>query len=168
MKLRFAVIEELDAIWKILQDAIAQRKKDGSDQWQNGYPNKQTLIDDIQNGYGYVLIEDDIIVAYSAIIFGIEPNYIDIKGKWLSDDKYVAVHRVATSEKYKGKGIATQLFNLIEELSINNNTYSIKVDTNFDNAAMLRILEKLSYTYCGEIFFSGATRMAFEKLLSKG
>jgi GNAT superfamily N-acetyltransferase len=165
MFLRLAIIEELDTIWGIIQDAIEQRKKDGSDQWQNGYPNKQTLIDDIQNGYGYVLIEDDIIVAYSAIIFGIEPNYIDIKGKWLSDDKYVAVHRVATSEKYKGKGIATQLFNLIEELSINNNTYSIKVDTNFDNAAMLRILEKLSYTYCGEIFFSGATRMAFEKLL---
>jgi GNAT superfamily N-acetyltransferase len=168
MKLRLAVIEELDVIWKILQDAIAQRKKDGSDQWQNGYPNKQTVIDDIQNGYGHVLIEDDIIVAYSAIIFGIEPNYIDIKGKWLSDDKYVAVHRVATSENYKGKGIATQLFNLIEELSINDNTYSIKVDTNFDNAVMLRILEKLSYTYCGEIFVSGATRMAFEKLLSKG
>ena len=167
MKLRLALIEELDAIWKILQDAIAQRKKDGSSQWQNGYPNEQTVIDDIQNGYGYVLIKDDIIVAYSAIIFGIEPNYNNIKGKWLSDDKYVAVHRVATSENYKGKGIATQLFKFIEELSINNNTFSIKVDTNFDNAPMLRILEKLSYTYCGEIFFSGATRMAFEKLLEE-
>ena len=26
-----------------------------------------------------------------------------------------------------------------------------KVDTNFDNAAMLHILKKLGYTYCGEV-----------------
>jgi hypothetical protein len=30
---------------------------------------------------------------------------------------------------------------------------------------MLRILEKLNYTYCGEVMFGGAPRMAFEKLL---
>ena len=32
---------------------------------------------------------------------------------------------------------------------------------------MLRILEKLSYTYCGEIIFGGAPRKAFEKVLHK-
>ena len=48
MVLRLAKIEEVAIIWEILQDAIAQRKKDGSDQWQNGYPNEQTVEDDIQ------------------------------------------------------------------------------------------------------------------------
>ena len=72
---------------------------------------------------------------------------------------------MATAEAVKGKGVATQLFILIEELSRSKGIFSIKVDTNFDNQPMLRILEKLSYTYCGEIFFGGATRMAFEKLL---
>lgn len=32
-------------------------------------------------------------------------------------------------------------------------TLSIKVDTNFDNIPMMKILDKLRYTYCGEIFF---------------
>ena len=166
MNLRLADIEDVNTIWEILQGAIAQRKKDGSDQWQNGYPNKETVLDDIQNRHGYVLIEDEMIIAYAAIIFGIEPAYNDIKGQWLSNDNYVVVHRVATSQDVKGKGVATKLFYLIEELSIKNNTYSIKVDTNFDNAPMLRILEKLNYTYCGEIFFSGASRMAYEKILN--
>ncbi|WP_409450858.1 hypothetical protein [Epilithonimonas sp.] len=40
-----------------------------------------------------------------------------------------------------------------------------KVDTNFDNAAMLQILKKLGYTYCGEVYLAGSERKAFEKLL---
>jgi hypothetical protein len=39
------------------------------------------------------------------------------------------------------------------------------VDTNFDNAAMLHILKKLGYTYCGEVYLAGGERKAFEKLL---
>jgi GNAT superfamily N-acetyltransferase len=164
--LRLADINELSEIWDILKEAIAQRKKEGSDQWQNGYPNEQTVIEDINNKFGYVLVYDNTIIAYSAIIFGIEPAYNEIKGHWLTKNKYVVVHRVATSEKFKGKGIATQLFLLIEELSLKNEVFSIKVDTNFDNTPMLRILEKLNYTYCGEIFYKGAPRLAYEKLLS--
>jgi GNAT superfamily N-acetyltransferase len=165
MNLRLAKLSELDTIWEILQDAIAQRKRDGSEQWQQGYPNLETVTKDIQDGYGYVVEEDEEVVAYAAIIFGVEPNYAEIKGKWLSEGDYAVVHRVATAEAVKGKGVATQLFILIEELSRSKGIFSIKVDTNFDNQPMLRILEKLSYTYCGEIFFGGATRMAFEKLL---
>ena len=165
MVLRLAKIEEVATIWEILQDAIAQRKNDGSDQWQNGYPNEQTVKDDIQNGNGYVMINDNEIVAYAAIVFGIEQSYIDIKGKWLSNNDCVVVHRVATQESLKGKGIATQLFLLIEDFCNQKNIFSIKVDTNFDNLPMLRILEKLSYSFCGDIFFSGASRLAFEKVL---
>ena len=40
-----------------------------------------------------------------------------------------------------------------------------KVDTNFDNVAMLHILKKLGYTYCGEVYLAGGERKAFEKLL---
>ena len=166
MILRLANSGDQNIIWEIIQQAIAQRKKDGSDQWQNGYPNENTIQEDIENGYGFVLTDNDIIVAYAAIIFGIEPAYEEIKGNWLSNDDYVVVHRVATSDAYKGKGVATKLFLEIEKLSINQHTFSIKVDTNFDNIPMLKILEKLNYTYCGEIFFSGASRMAYEKLLN--
>jgi GNAT superfamily N-acetyltransferase len=166
MILRLAEVAELEVIWEILEDAISQRKRDGSEQWQHGYPNKQIILEDIQQGFGYVLVENNFVIAYAAIIFGIEPTYDDIKGNWLSEGDYTVVHRVATSENFKGKGIATQLFILIEGLSRNKNVFSIKVDTNFDNVPMLRILEKLNYCYCGEILFGGAHRMAFEKLLT--
>ncbi|WP_354360274.1 GNAT family N-acetyltransferase [Pedobacter sp. UYP30] len=167
MILRKASFSEQPIIWEILQQAIEQRKQDGSTQWQNGYPNEQTVNNDIANGAAFVLIDQGQIIAYAAILNGIEPNYAEIEGAWLSNDDYLTVHRVAVSNKFKGKGTATQLFNLIEEICIKQKTYSIRVDTNFDNVPMLRILEKLGYTYCGEILADGAPRKAFEKRIGK-
>jgi RimJ/RimL family protein N-acetyltransferase len=165
MTLRKANFSEASAIWTILQQAIQQRKEDGSQQWQNGYPNPQTIQEDITKGYGHVLVDNDVVIAYAAIIFDIEPAYEAINGKWLSNGEYVVVHRVATSNAVKGKGVATHLFKLIEELSLQQNVHSIKVDTNFDNVPMLKIMDRLGYTYCGEVFFHGSPRRAYEKLL---
>ena len=167
MILRKATFSELSVIWNILQQAIEQRKQDGSEQWQNGYPNQQTVHDDITNGYAYVLVENNIILAYAAIIFGVEPSYNDIKGHWITNADYAVVHRVATSDTVKGKGVATRLFSLVEDLCMEQKVYSIKVDTNFDNIPMLKILNKLNYIYCGEVFYEGAPRKAYEKVLPK-
>lgn len=165
MTLRKADVSDALVIWRILQEAIEQRKQEGSRQWQDGYPNEQTVQDDIAKGYAYVLVDEDVIVAYVAIIFDGEPAYDSIEGKWLTYGDYVAVHRVATSNAAKGKGVATQLLQLLEQFCLERNVHSIKLDTNFDNLPMLKILSKLNYTYCGEIFFKGASRKAFEKIL---
>lgn len=167
MQLRKANLSEIPVIWKILQQAIEQRRIDGSQQWQDGYPNPETISNDIHNGYGFVLIDNETIIAYAAIIFEPEPAYEEIVGKWLTDDEYVVIHRVAVSNAVKGKGIATQLFQLIEHLATENKVYSIKVDTNFDNVPMLKIMDRLDYTYCGEVFFRGSARRAYEKILPK-
>lgn len=163
--LRKAVLSEVPSIWEILQDAIEQRRLDGSTQWQDGYPNELSVKSDIENGYGYVFTEDESILAYAAIIFDKEPAYENIEGKWLTDGTYTVVHRVAVSKLAKGKGIATKLFQSIEGLSVENKINSIKVDTNFDNTPMLKILDRLKYTYCGEVYFRGSARKAFEKRL---
>jgi len=54
---------------------------------------------------------------------------------------------------------------MIEDLAIREKVFSIRVDTNFDNIPMLKILDRLDYTYCGEIFFNGASRKAYEKTI---
>ncbi len=166
MILRKATISEVPEIWEILQQAIEQRRQDGSDQWQNGYPNEQAVLDDIEKGVAYVVDEKGEVIAYAAVIFGKEPEYEAIEGRWLTDGPYCVVHRVATSNAVKGKGVATRLFEMIEGLSLEQGVYSIKVDTNFDNGPMLRIVDKLGYTYCGEVYFRGAARRAYEKVLA--
>jgi GNAT superfamily N-acetyltransferase len=162
---RLATSADADAIWEILQDAIARRKADGSRQWQDGYPNPDVVKTDIENHYGYVLTDGESIAGYCALMINNEPAYAEIDGKWLTDADFVVYHRVAISEKHLGKGVAKKMLGYIEDFARNNNIKSIKVDTNFDNAGMLSLLDKFRYVYCGEVFFRGAARKAFEKVL---
>lgn len=165
IQLRNAQRSDHAKIWEILQSAILKRKNEGSNQWQNGYPNPDTVSNDISKQIGYVLEIDDQIAAYTALIFDIEPNYEVETVSWLTSGKYAVVHRVAVSPEFVGQGIAKKLFVELEDLVKSKNVFSIKVDTNFDNIPMLKILEKLQYQYCGEVLSNGSPRKAFEKIL---
>lgn len=164
-KLREAVPGDADTIWRILQQAIERRRLDGSRQWQDGYPNYDIVQSDLQRGIGHVFVDSDKIAAYCAIILSNEPAYENIEGKWLSDEDSLIIHRVAVAEEFAGRGVVTRLFQELENYAVQKNVSSIKLDTNFDNAAMLRILQKLDYSYCGEIMLKGGQRRAYEKIL---
>ena len=164
---RKAKISEIPQIWDILQLAIKRRKEDGSDQWQDGYPNPDVVQRDIEKGAGFVLTEGETIVGYCAILINDEPEYAKIEGKWLTNDDFVVFHRVAISENYLGKGFAQKMIGCIEDFAIQNNIYSVKADTNFDNMAMMKVFEKLSYVFCGYVYFRGGQRKAYEKVLAK-
>lgn len=167
MKLRKAIFTEIPTIWVILQQAIEQRKQEGSQQWQNGYPNPKVIAEDISRGFAYVLEKDTSIIGYIAIIMDIEPAYQSIKGKWITNGPSAVLHRLAVADGYKRKRIATEVFLMAESIVIQSQKQSIKVDTNFDNFPVLRILEKLAYQYCGEVLMAGSPRMAFEKVFGK-
>src|SRR5690606_31318122 len=95
---RKAGLSDAPAIWQILQQGIVRRKAEGSDQWQDGYPNPDIVKKDIEQGAGYVLTAGDQIAGYAAIRLNDEPAYAAIKGRWLSDGDFVVVHRVAVRD----------------------------------------------------------------------
>jgi GNAT superfamily N-acetyltransferase len=164
---RKAELSEIAPIWEILQQAIQRRKEDGSNQWQDGYPNPEVIQKDIEKEEGFVLVDGETIIGYSAVLINDEPAYEKIEGDWLTNGDFVVLHRVAISEKYLGKGLAKLILKYIEEFAVSNNIYSIKADTNFDNIAMMKIFESSGYTYCGEVYFRGSPRKAYEKVLAK-
>ncbi|KMQ61557.1 GCN5 family acetyltransferase [Chryseobacterium angstadtii] len=164
-QLRKAEIEDRNAIWAIIQQSIERRKQDGSTQWQNGYPNMGTVESDIAKGFGYVLTVENEIAVYAALILNDEPAYSTIEGAWLSDGEFVVVHRVAVDGKFAGQGMVKKLFDHIEDFTRAQGIQSIKVDTNYDNIAMLKILESKGYSYCGEVLLADGMRKAYEKII---
>jgi GNAT superfamily N-acetyltransferase len=164
---RQAKASEAPHIWTILQQAIKRRKKDGSSQWQDGYPNSVNIDNDIEKGIGYVLLENNVIVGYTAVLINDEPAYDHIEGKWLTTGDFVVVHRVAISDEHSGKGLSKKMMKFVEEFALRNNISSIKADTNFDNIAMMKTFDRLGHVYCGEVYFRGSARRAYEKVLVK-
>lgn len=165
LEFRRAKLSELNEIWRIIQHAIARRKADGSNQWQDGYPNPDILMKDINKEQGFVLIKDHKIVGYSAVLINDEPQYDDIDGEWLTNGDFVVFHRVAISPDFLGQGYAKRLIGFIHDFAKEKGINSVKADTNFDNPAMLRLFEKMGYSYCGGVLINGSPRKAYEKVL---
>ncbi|MDO5656329.1 MAG: GNAT family N-acetyltransferase [Flavobacteriaceae bacterium] len=163
LEFRKATAADLPQIMEIIAFAIESRRLDGSQQWQDGYPNVQSIENDIMKGNGYILADPHQILFYSAIIFAPESAYEAIEGNWLSEGEYAVIHRMAVAKNGKGKGLAQKMLYNAEKLCREKGVFSLKIDTNFDNLAMLHLLEKLGYTYCGKVYFRGSARKAFEK-----
>lgn len=89
MKFRKSTELDIENIMKIIYQAQNYFKDNGIDQWQNNYPNYETIKNDIKNGYAYVLEENDQIIGTVAVSFDGEKSYDTIyEGQWLSNNKY--------------------------------------------------------------------------------
>lgn len=162
---RKATESDVPAITAILKMDVRQMLAEGKQQWNENYPNEIHARADTDKGVGYVLEREKEVVAYAAVVFDGEQAYDSIDGKWLSDEKYVVVHRMAVSQTMKSKGIGRVFMQTIEEYARSLGVKSFRIDTNFDNYAMLALLNKLGFTYCGEIQYESGSRKAFEKLI---
>ncbi|GAP72468.1 GNAT family N-acetyltransferase [Candidatus Symbiothrix dinenymphae] len=165
----FRQAEAADAarIWQIILQAKEQMRLRNSRQWQDGYPAMLNITADIERGDGYVLCQNGNVIAYGAVLFTGEPTYETIQGQWLSNLPYVVMHRLAVADEVKNRGIATLFMRKVEELSLQRGIRSFRVDTNFDNLYMLKMLVALDFTYCGEVLYDNNPRRAYEKLTAK-
>ena len=146
MEFRKAIKSDLDNIMIIIKEAQKYFKENNIDQWQDNYPNEETILNDINNETSYVLVNDNDVVATASISFEEEKNYKNIDGNWLTNDRYVVIHRVAVSNDYKGLRLSSTILDNTKALALKNNIHSIKIDTHKDNKAMQRVLAKNNFT----------------------
>lgn len=165
--IRKAIIKELSVIMGLIAEAQQFLKESRVDQWQNGYPSADIIRHDINQGNGYVVTNLGDIVAFATVIFSEEPTYRTIyNGAWLTDGDYAVIHRIAVSNQYKGKGVGRNLLQSVEQMAIERQLKSVRIDTHEDNLSMQRLIRKMDYCYCGEIFLKdGQKRIAFEKII---
>lgn len=155
--------EDVNAIMDIINDAKLYLKEQGINQWQDGYPNRHTIEMDINNDESYVIEIDNEIVATCMISKNIEPSYHYIEGgKWLCNDNYIVLHRIATKKDCKGNGFAGQFLDYASKLY--PEAKSIRMDTHEENLSMQKFFLKNGFIYCGIIYLpSKDKRRAYEK-----
>lgn len=164
--LRKSLPEDIPAIMELIGEAQEYFRNKGIDQWQNGYPNPESIMNDIALEHSFVLEKDAEVVATAMISFDGELTYDQIDGEWLTDQPYVVVHRVAVKTDLKGQNLAGEIFDCAEQMCRERGISSFRVDTHEENLSMQRVLAKRGFHYCGVITVSyGAARMAFEKVL---
>lgn len=180
MNFRKSTFDDVDRILEIIKKAKIELKKLGLNQWQNGYPDREVIENDIKSGISYVLentekkeLESENFPKILGTIV-LSPKkeipYSKIEGKWITNDDYIVIHRLAVDSEIKNKGIATKILEFSEKECIKNKILSIKADTHENNEPMKRFLEKNGFSYCGVIYLDrepdvGEKRIAYEKII---
>ena len=171
MEHRPATPSDLGEIMRIVADAQRFLKASGVDQWQDGYPERRDFEDDIRQGACEAFFLDGELAGIITVLPGPEPDYAKIyDGAWRSERPYCVFHRSAVSDKYRGRGVAKEMFSYAENMARELRYGSLRVDTHRDNRAMRGLLEKNGFVSCGVIYIdgspeAGAPRVAYEKLL---
>ena len=185
LSIRPAHLADLPRIMSVLEAARGIMRGSGNiNQWVNGYPSEELILEDIAGGYGYVVCETDAVatcetddavvceadaaaarktgavVAYFAFIPSPEPTYARIYGgTWLDDAApYHVIHRIGSTPESHG------VFRAIMDWCFEREP-NIRIDTHRDNAIMRRCILSYGFRYCGIIYLaSGDERLAYQLL----
>lgn len=158
MTIRKTTLDDLPLVMELYHGAQARMEAAGNPQWPKGWPSEEKVREDIDLEFGYVILENGLIVGAFALALGEEPTYEFIEnGTWLNNEPYGTLHRVAGDGKIHGVMQAALAF--CEDVIPN-----MRVDTHETNTAMQYILEKSDYVRCGTIYVEdGSPRIAYQK-----
>lgn len=163
--------ESADAaiIMDILEQAREYLRQQGSPQWQGGQgPSEANLARDIRREEGYVLLRQGTVCGYAAIAAEAEAGYETLDGQWLPGyDCYAAIHRVAISPAFRGKGLAKQFLRDLVIIARVLGHQDIRIDTHPMNAIMQKAVLHAGFAYRGmvQLPIPNGERMAYQQLL---
>ncbi|MBQ8205321.1 MAG: GNAT family N-acetyltransferase [Alistipes sp.] len=165
--IRLAEVSDVDAIMTIVGQAQQALAELGIDQWQDGYPSRQAILDDIACNVGYVAVEDNRVIGYAAIVLTGEEAYKQIDAnEWNTSNDYVVVHRLCVSSSVRRSGIAIRLMHHAAMLARERSFSAFRIDTHRGNIRMLAMLQKLGFKPTGIIHYDSGERVAYDLDLS--
>jgi len=167
MNIRLAEKKDIDKIMLIIADARESIGRLGIDQWQYGYPTRDSVKEDISLNHTYVVLDGEDICATFALTLNGEPTYKKIYcGAWICDDEYVTLHKIAVDSAHRGRGVSSEIVDFIVRFARDNGYSSVRVDTHHGNIPMRKMLERNSFEHCGNIYLlDGQPRVAYERLV---
>ncbi len=163
MKVRLGTLGDTEKVAKIYEVAKDFMKaNNNASQWRPNYPLAIDFEEDIENGRGYVIEDDEgEVVAGFALIIGEEPTYLDIEdGTWIDPTEYGTIHRLASLPEAKGV-FDTCLKFCLEKIK------HLRADTHIDNKIMIHLLESRGFKRCGIITVINNTKREAYELTTK-
>jgi len=140
--------EDLDEIFRLVRRAIENMERNGIRQWDEQYPARADLENDIEKNTLYVAVEGDKIIAIYVLNRECDEEYR--RCRWHSpDESAIILHRLCVSPEYQNKGVGTKLLLHIEEQARSMGYRSIRLDAFSENPYALKLYEKNGYVRRG-------------------
>ena len=160
MEIRKASVQDLEQIMQVYDKARKFMRENGNaEQWGEDYPSAELIEHDIDKMY--LCMSEGRIACVSYYAAEEDEDYKEINGKWLNEEPYGVVHRVASTGIVRGAASFCLDWAYAQ-------TQNLRMDTYSDNIPLQKLLEKCGFQYCGSFERLGMDKwMAYQKNIIK-
>ncbi len=160
--IRKADIWDLDAVTDIFKKAVQVMNENNILQWDEIYPDREVLTEDIRKGEMYLGVIKDEIASVFVVNDEFEEQYND--GKWnYRESTFAILHRLCVNPLFQNKGVGCKTLSLMEKMLKELGIEAVRLDAFSQNPYALRMYEKLGYIKTGEVNFRKGLFYLYEK-----
>lgn len=165
MKISRAKPSDLDAVLSMVRACTRHMESLGILQWDDIYPNRAVLEQDIAKKSLFVMADGAIIAAIVLNDYQ-EPEYGDVPWAY-PGERILVVHRLCVHPDSQGQGVASRLMDFAEELGQTDGCAAIRLDAFTQNPTAVSLYEKRGYRKAGIVKFRKGPFFCFEKRIEQ-
>lgn len=159
--IRPATISDLLQALEVLEAVKNHMIKQDLDQWDEHYPNQETLTTDLNNQQAYIYLEHGKILAYMVLNEEYDTEYDDLV--WYTKTPFLVIHRLFVHPIAQGKGISSQMILFAEKYAKEHQYHSIRFDAYSLNDTANAVYLKKGYSHVGTVTFRKGVFNCYEK-----
>ena len=142
-------IEEILALTR----ACGQHMRDnGIDQWDEDYPNREVIMQDLQTQTLFAYRENDEIIGIVVLNETQDEEYAQVSWSTNETARNIVVHRLAVKPNMQRRGIARQLMDYAEAWARDHLYDAIRLDTFSQNTRNQRFYLNRGYRDLGPVY----------------
>lgn len=143
-----ACLDNVSEIMSLIKSAVYNMEQSGIFQWDELYPTKEDIINDINNGELYFGKVGDKIAVIYVINNSCDEEYSN--GDWqYPNTEYRVIHRLCVHPDFQNKGIAKVTMIHIETELYQLGVESIRLDAFTKNPYAIKLYKNLGYKIVG-------------------
>ncbi len=164
MTIRPATPDDAPELLALVRDCVTAMRAAGIEQWDEVYPNNESIARDIAAGTLDVLEEDGVILACITLDQQFDPLWQGMD--WTPDSEpAAAVHRLMVHPVQQGRGLAKRLMQHVEQVCRQRGCRSMRLDSFLHNPGAMALYPKLGFRRVGTALMRKGEFAGFEKLL---
>ena len=162
LEFRRAGTDDLDALVALYGAAAQDMREKGIDQWDEYYPDREILAEDVESGDMTLGLLDGQLACAYVVNREYEPEYE--LGAWEhTEGDFCVLHRLCVNPAMQGRGLARQAMARMEKNALEQGFDSVRLDVFSQNLHAQRLYEKLGYRRTGEVRFRKGIFYLMEK-----
>lgn len=148
---------------QVLEEVKAYMLNIGIDQWDQEYPNRIVLTQDIGREEAFIYEEQGELLAYMALNEKCDQEYAELN--WKTATPFVVIHRLYVKPSVQGKGISSKMIKYADQFALENKYQSIRFDAFSLNETANAVHIKKGYASVGTVLYRKGVFNCYEKAM---